>query len=248
MAGSSSRKLVVLFSAGGLSDVGRHAVQAAFESNVEQVTVLTPHPESLQEENWKCSCKEKHVMTEEQKTRLTIVPVNNWKTEDLSRHFQDATAVVSCLGNRQPFIGDWCAHEGNQAVIKAKPPRVVVLTSVGVEEDWPPIKSFLLGRVIMTLIFTVFGRKMYRDLCLMERAYRATSDLDYLLVRPVGIGEEVVPCNDWLIQDSDSFPLDQYNMAKLDVARYLVKEALSPTRSKEAVFIGASPKSKEEET
>jgi hypothetical protein len=71
----------------------------------------------------------------------------------------------------------------------------------------------------------------------LERAYRA-SDADYLLVRPVGIGEDVVPSNEWVIQDTDDFCVEQLNMAKLDVARYIVQEALSPTKSKDAVYIG----------
>ena len=240
---SPPRKLAVLFSSGGLSDVGRHAVQVALE-RVEQVTVLTPRPETLYEENWNCGCTEPHSFSPEDRERLTVVEVNDWN-EDLSSHFQGAAGVVSCLGNRQPFIGGWCSHQGNQAVIQTNPKRVVVLTSVGVEEDWPPISTFFLGRAIMTLIFTVLGRKMFRDLTLMERAYRATTEMEYLLVRPVGIGEEVVPCNKWLIQDTDDFPMEQYNMAKLDVARYLVEEALVPTQSKKAVFIGAAPKENE---
>ena len=243
----ASQKLVVLFSAGGLSDVGRHAVQVALERSIEQITVLTTQPDSLQDKNWKCGCTEDHVITEEQQKRLTVVPVTDWKDESLKRHFEDATAVISCLGNRQPFIGEWCAYEGNQVVIQAKPKRVVILTSMGVEEDWPPVKSFLLGRIIMTVIFTVLGRKMFRDLTQMEKAYRATTDLSYLLVRPVGIGEEVVPCNEWEIRETgDNIPMAQINMAKLDVARYLVEEALNPTRSKEAVHICAVAKKEEE--
>jgi nucleoside-diphosphate-sugar epimerase len=135
-------RLVVLYGTGGLSDVGRHAVLAALEQpSISNIIVLTQHPELLDEPNWKCGCPEPHSFTQAEKDRFQVVPVTSWKDDSVSDHFQDATAVVSCLGNRQPFVGHWVAHEGNQAVIQAmqkhKVQRVVALTSSGVEEDWP---------------------------------------------------------------------------------------------------------------
>jgi uncharacterized protein YbjT (DUF2867 family) len=179
--------IVILYGTGGLSDVGRHCVQAALEVQGVECRVLTQHPKMLEESNWECGCLDSHHFTEEEKKRLDVIPVDSWDAEDLSSHFRGATAVISCLGNRQPFIGDWVAHEGNQAVIKGMTKndvkRVVVLSSTGVEEDWPAIEWFWGGK-ILSAIFLTIGRTAFRDLTEMEKAYRA-SDTDFLIVRPV---------------------------------------------------------------
>jgi len=243
-----AHRLVILYGMGGLSDVGRHAVQAALErSEVERVTILTQHPELLQESNWKCGCPEPHAFSEQDQKRMTVVPVKSWKDDDLIPHFQGATGVVSCLGNRQPLVGHWVSHLGNEAVIKAVQQtdglkRVVVCTSVGVEEDWPPIEYFGIGKWILGTIFTL-QFVMFRDLTKMERAYKATSetDVDYLLVRPVGIGEDVLPVGKWVLQKEKYKDNVGINMAKLDVARYMVEEVINPTRSRKAVVIGPGP-------
>lgn len=140
MASSAEKKkLVILYGSGGLSDVGRHAVQAALEIPNVECHVLTQHPEMLEEATWKCGCPEPHDLTEEDRERISIITVDSWSDPGLSAHFDGATAVVSCLGNRQPFIGDWVAHEGNQAVIRGMNEkgveRVTVISSVGIEED-----------------------------------------------------------------------------------------------------------------
>lgn len=128
----------------------------------------------------------------------------SWDDESLSSHFRGAQAVVSCLGNRQPGISQpelkkgWVAHEGSQAIIRAmqehKIDRVVAMSSVGVEEDFPPMEFIWIAKVILGLLFLTPGlaRKAYWDLAMMERIYRNTP-LDYLFVRPVGLGEEVLP-------------------------------------------------------
>lgn len=248
-------RLVVLYGVGGLSDVGRHAVQAALaRSDVEHVTVLTQQPELLQEANWKCGCPEPHSISEADQKHLTVVPVDSWKKDDITAHFVGATAVVSCLGNRQPLTFHWVSCEGNRAVIKAVKKtanlkRVVVCTSVGIEEDWPPMEYFAPGKIILGGIFMTLGYRMFRDLTCMERSYKATAadEVDYLFVRPVGIGEDVLPVNKWVLQKEKYKDNVGMNMAKLDVARYMVEEAIQPTRHREAVVIGPGPDEEEGE-
>ena len=116
---------------------------------------------------------------------------------------------------------------------------------MGIEEDWPPMEFHWTGK-IMECLFLTFVRKAYNDLANMERAYRAASDLDFLFIRPVGIGEDVAPENKWRLQKEkykDAEYLDT-NMAKLDVARFMIQEALHPTRHQDAVVIGGVPKKK----
>jgi|UPI000581B58F hypothetical protein len=238
---STVARLVVLYGNGGLSDVGRHAVQAALErDDVAHVQVLTEHPELLNEPNWACGCSSAHSFSAEDKKRFTVAKVNSWNADELSKYFKDATAVVSCLGNRQPFVGHWVAFEGNNAVVHAmkeeKVARAVVLSSVGVEEDWPPLEFHFAGKVL-AFLFLTFARSSFRDLTKMEQIYKG-SDLDYLFVRPVGIGEEVVPIGSWCVQKEKYKDSVGLNMAKLDVARFMIEEALHPTRHRTALVVG----------
>jgi nucleoside-diphosphate-sugar epimerase len=239
---NSLARLVVLYGTGGLSDVGRHAVQAALErSDVESIKVLTQHPQLLEESNWQCGCEKPHEFSEQDRQRFEVIPVKSWKDDDLGSHFAGATAVVSCLGNRQPFIGGYVANEGNQAVIKAmkanKVTRAVVISSSGIEEDWPPMEFFWGGKILALTFFTI-SRQAFQDLTMMERAYR-NSELDYLLVRPVGIGEDVVPVGEWYLQREKHEDVLSCNMAKLDLARFMVEEAINPSKHAEAVVVGA---------
>lgn len=96
-------------------------------------------------------------------------------------------------------------------------------------------------------------RKAKKDLVAMENAY-AESSLDYLLVKPVGIGEEVSPVgkyylqypgekkvhdvfNDKVIEDA----IVGGNMSKMDVARFMINEAINPTLHKTQQTVGAEP-------
>ena len=139
---TSGTVLAILYGKGGLGDVGRHAILAALERNdVASVKVFSQHPETLEEENYKCGCLKAHSFTVEQRKRIEIIPVkNNWK-DDLSAHFEGVTAVVSCLGTRQPFLGGRYATAGSMAVKKAMEThdisRVVSITSIGIGEDFP---------------------------------------------------------------------------------------------------------------
>lgn len=247
---TASARLVILYGFGGLSDVGRHAVQVAIEkkkkNEIEGITVLTPYPDLLDETNWNCGCPNPHGFSKEEKQLFQLVQVKDWGDKGLLSYFKDATAVISCVGNRQPTFMNvqpksWEAFESNQMVIQAMKEhgikRAVVMSSMGVEEDWPPMEFHWAGK-IMACFFLTCVRKAYKDLTNMERAYRS-SDLDYLLVRPVGIGEEVLPENKWHLQ-TEKYKDNQLdgNMAKLDVARYMMEEALSPTRHQAAVVIG----------
>jgi hypothetical protein len=110
-------------------------------NDVASVKVFSQHPESLEEENYKCGCLNAHNLTVEQRKCIDIIPVkNNWK-DDLSAHFVGVTAVVSCLGTRQPFLGGRYATAGSKAVKKVMEAhdisRVVSITSMGLGEDYP---------------------------------------------------------------------------------------------------------------
>jgi hypothetical protein len=239
-------KLIVLFSKGGLGDVGRHAIRAALDqpTKIEHITVLSQHAESLKDDNWNCGCQSSvHKFTDEEQQRLSIVQVESWDDESLLTHFEGAGAVISCLGNRQITLGDRVGGEGSRMVAKAmnlhKIERAVIISSMGIGDDWPP-GEFHWGGKVMTLIFLTCGRADYKDLTMVEETFHFSSDIDYLLVRAAGLGEDVVPQGKWAVQKEkhkDDKSLD-INLAKLDCARFMVEEAVNPTMHKTAAVLG----------
>ena len=63
----------------------------------------------------------------------------------------------------------------------------------------------------------------------------------YLLVRPMGLGEDVIPRGEWRAQkEKHKDKSVGVNMAKLDCARFMVEEALNPTQSKTALVVGTA--------
>merc|ERR1712070_1279273 len=131
---------------------------------------------------------------------------------------------------------------------KHKVPRSVVISSIGIEEDWPPAEFHRLAKYAMSFMFlTPLARGAFRDLTEMERAYKkAANDKDhhsinYCFVRPVGLGEDTVPIGKCFIQKKKHKDVVGIEIAKMDVVRFMVEEALTPTFYKEAVVVGGEP-------
>jgi NAD(P)H-binding len=282
-----NHRLIILYGMGGLSDVGRHAVQVAVDlrqrehddskpaapsslsssEKVVQIVVLTKFPDLLLQENWNCGCPEPHHIDVSQLAAASIPPavdvvkVTDWTDPSLQSYFATPpstasttpvlTTVISCLGNRQTFgpndASEAVGHLILPAMRKHRIERLVCITSVGVEEDWPPVEFFAAGRLLLSCLFMTASRHAFRDLTKMERHVRAASlsddgddnSIDYLLVRPVGIGEDVKPVGKWQLQKQKHRDKLGFNMAKLDVARFMVKQALTPSLHMAAVVIGA---------
>lgn len=112
---------------------------------------------------------------------------------------------------------------------------------MGIQEDWPPLE-FHWGGKILAYLFKTNTKKLFNGLTAREIAYKKTS-LDYLFVRPVGIGEDVVPVGSYWLQQEKGKDALGGNMAKMDVAQFMVKEALLPSMHKCGVVIGAMPPS-----
>lgn len=251
-------RLIILYGIGGLSDVGRHTILAALENkSVEHITVITEFPDKLNDKNWECNCfpnEGHHVNPFDDPanvSRLKMVNVDTWKKEqiDLSMHFEGVDAVISCLGHRQPgwkypelIQRGLIAYDGNKQVIRAmgeaKVDRVVVISSFGLRTDgdvsWPH-----WARRVMACLFNTFQRKARNDFEAMEKLYRSSS-LDYLIVKPVGIGEEKVPVGEYYLQEANEEAVGG-NMAKLDVARFMVDQAINPSFHRTSKIVGAKP-------
>ncbi|CAB9499692.1 Demethylmenaquinone methyltransferase [Seminavis robusta] len=218
-------RLVVLYGIGGLSDVGRHAILAALEQpTVEHITVITEYPELLDEENWECNCQGGHTNpSKDHASKINVVKIDSWQNQqdNLSQHFQGCTGVVSCLGHRQPgvkypqliergLVAAAASQQVIQAMKEAEVKRVVAMSSMGMGENihWA-------GK-LMKIFFWTNTRKAYKDLQEMEKLYHA-SDLDYLLIRPTGLGEEVVPVGEYFTQDKKGV-----DVVGLELARWTV--------------------------
>lgn len=255
MTPTATRSLVILYGIGGLSDVGRHAILAALEKpEVSKITVITEYPEKLDEKNWDSyGDKTNPFNNPEFAPRLKMVKVeDSWKKPqaNLASHFQGADAVISCLGHRQPGFKykelikkGLIAYDGNKQVIQAmqeaKVDRAVVITSIGLGGDDGAWKHWAAD--ILKAMFKTVTRKAKKDLEAMEKLY-VESPLDYLFVRPVGISEDCEPAGKYFIQEpGNKKEVVGGNMAKIDVARFMVDQALNPTFHKTTKTVGAEP-------
>lgn len=243
---NSGPVIAVLFSKGGLGDVGRHAVLAAIErDDVSKVKVISQRTEMLEETKWKCGCANNHGFTEEQHKRMEIIPIkDNWKS-DISQHFHGVDAVVSCLGTRQPFLGERYATVGSKAVVNAMKAngisRIVSISSMGLAEDYPSMEFHWAGN-IMDGLFKTICRREANDLLGSEKNIKDESlNLDFLLVRPMGLAEDLAPSGEWFVQKQKHQDIVGTNIAKMDCGRFMVEEALNPTRHRTAVVVGGDP-------
>mmetsp|Transcript_56229 Transcript_56229/g.136277 ORF Transcript_56229/g.136277 Transcript_56229/m.136277 type:complete len:322 (-) Transcript_56229:3612-4577(-) len=179
---------------------------------------------------------------------------------------EEEVAVISCLGHRQPgwkyknlITRGLVANSGSKQLLDAiasvttngkvdttnghTPVRVVAISSVGIQEDWPPMEWNWFIRRIMSYMLRHPAKLAARDLTKMESNFHKTSPniVDYLFVRPVGISEEAMPKHDWHIQREKFEDKDMaLDMAKMDVARYMVSQIINPTCHRKGVVIGGS--------
>ena len=222
------------------------------------------YPEKLDEKNWECNCFPNKGHTNPfndpaHASKLKMVKIDSWKNEqaEISKHFQGISAVISCLGHRQPgwkypelIQRGLVAYDGNKQVVKAMEKanvnRAVVISSFGLRTDsknaWPHWTS-----TFMACLFNTFMRKARNDLEAMEKLYQS-SPLDYLIVRPVGIGEDKVPVGEYYLQEDPKSSKEKVdviggNMAKMDVAMFMVDEALSPRFHRNCKVVGSKPDS-----
>ena len=118
------------------------------------------------------------------------------------------------------------------------------------------MEFFAPAKYILSAMFVIPGvaRKAYQDLTMSENLFTKKSsthddntaaEMDYLLVRPVGLGDEVVPVGTWQLQREKGVDQVGGNMAKMDCARFMVQEALNPTLHRTAVVIGSTVPSEE---
>lgn len=107
--------------------------------------------------------------------------------------------------------------------------------------------EFHFGGKVMDVLFSTLSRREANDLVGSEKTYKE-SNVDYLLVRPVGLAEDAVPAGEWFVQKEKHVDLVATNIAKMDCGRFMVEEALHPTRHRTAVVVGGDPEKDKELT
>lgn len=244
--------LAIVFSSGDLGDVGRHAVAAALEMGdaVAKVRVLSNRLDLLDEPKWKCACPHPHVPSESDRRKLELIHVNVTSPQaNLAQHLQGVHAVISCLGNRKPFHPDCIAKVGTQRIVDAmaqqgNAKRLVLLSSAGIADDWPPIEWSRDGLRLQGFFRTVCW-KQYQDLSGAEMAVRQGAEnspgLDFLMVRAVHLTETAKPTGDWYVQKVKHQDHPTSEMAKMDCGRFMVQQCLHPTLHRTAVVVGGAP-------
>jgi hypothetical protein len=252
MSGKESEPitLLIIYSSGDLGDVGRHAVAAALEfppSVVRQVRALSTNIEALAKSHWKCGCEGQHSVTESDRLQLIQADCT---TTNLDQYMEGVSAVVSCLGNRRPFHDDCVAKLGTQGIVQAVlrqevAPRFVMLSSVGIAEDWPPMEWSREGQRLQGFFRTICWMQ-YQDLSGAELAIQqgahANEEFNFLIVRSVILDETTKPVGGWYVQvakHKDHPPC--LDFAKMDCARFMVEEAVIPSIHRRAVVVGGVP-------
>jgi len=242
----TGKVIVILFSTGDLGDVGRHAVAVALEmapSVVRTVRVISSNPTTLEHGNWNCGCSRHHITTTDRK-RLEMNQAD-CSTDDLAPFLEGVDAVISCLGNRLPFHPDIVAKLGTEQLILAMHQwgckRLVLLSSVGIGNDWPPMEGCRQGELLAGFFRTVCWSQ-YQDLKGAEQLVQhgtIASQLDYAIARSVPTNESM-PQGCYWVQQKKFVDRVGNEIAKMDLARFLVKEAIEPTLHRQAVVVGGA--------
>eukprot|EP00951_Prasinocladus_malaysianus_P018772 scaffold150636_cov45-Prasinocladus_malaysianus.AAC.1 len=156
----------------------------------------------------------------------------------IESRIEGCDAVIACIGSRQPSKPERWLGSGSELVISAMKAqgvsRLVMLSSMGIGDDFLPV-SFL--KVFWAGFLRVAIPSAHKDLLAMEKNVRS-SELDYLLVRPMGLTPEEPPKGKWDVLDKKGKTNLSASICKEDVASFMLQQALNPTYSKTAVTVG----------
>jgi uncharacterized protein YbjT (DUF2867 family) len=147
-------------------------------------------------------------------------------------------AVIACPSNRQPKMERRAAASMRNIVAGMRAAgvhRIVYVSTVGVDSKpmpWTWVGT-LFGAMLATIIKSV--KLDFREADAVVR----DSGLDYLIVRTMGLDPNAKPIGKWKVLPADDRkgPL-AHNIAKADVGKFLLQEALQPTLHRQDVQIG----------
>lgn len=241
---------------GGMGDVGKFAISLAtrgdmgdvgkFDINFRPIAISIENSSEGTDKGFEVDVEDLQLKEKTEKllgtmeeSILKIDVSKDSAEEDIGNALEGVHAVISCLGNRQPGMERWCSL-GTRKVVGAMKTkniqRLVSLSSMGIGND-------LLKTTPLTLLWAFLLRTLLRsvrkDLNELEREVRE-SNLDYVLVRPVGLTPSEPPQGscDQLLSKSDRTL--NFMLSKSDAAAFMLQEALVPTIRGVAVTIGYS--------
>jgi len=244
--------IAIFYSIGAFGDCARHAIFTAIENNaVEKVKIFSKTLETLEEPNWKSGCPGdlgEKLRTSPYAHKIEKINVDVTDEEQVSKiDMKDIDAVIAGLGNRQIFLGERVANTGIKNIISRMKDegidRLVMMSSFGIKSkvsnDKPGMEWRVEGK-IMGAIFKTLSRREYKDI---KRAENEVfySGLNYVICRPMGLGEGVPPVGKYWVQKKKFDYVLGPNVAKMDIGRFLANEAIEPTYEKVAVAVGGDP-------
>lgn len=131
--------------------------------------------------------------------------------------------------------------------------RLILLSSVGIGNDWPPLNGLREGNLLAGFFRTICWNQ-FQDLSGAERAAHrtwSTKQLDYVTARCVMLPDEQKAQGTYraVVQDRGEESLGspragidyKVSIAKVDAALFLVKEAVEPTLHRQVVVLGGEP-------
>lgn len=245
------KKLAVVYATkGGMGDVGKFAAALAATDTSVEARIVSLSRDSV--EGSDNGLTDVDVTDASLRDKLAAdlhdVPITHADVDDaaataqaLEAAFDGADAVVACVGSRQPTFGRWVARGSElvtAAMAKRGVRRLVILSSMGIGDDFMPNRGI---RMLWGVMLATMFRGTRNDLINMETVVTGC-DVDYLLVRPVGLTPAEPPKDVWKVLTEKGDHEVDINVAKKDVARFMVKEALNPTLVRTAVTLASPPK------
>lgn len=258
---------IVYATRGGMGDVGKFAAALAHKdpSISERVVAMTAASDAIQTDENNSNTDSsgtgvaqldvtdqslvQQVVTDFADMSVSHINIDdhaNSTPESLETALRGVDAVVACMGSRQSGFGRWATRGGSMlvdAMRKTEVNRLVVLSSMGIGQDFMPRSGIRL--LWGAMLWSVF-RAVRKDLEGLEATVRE-SGLDYLIVRPTGLAPEEAPTGEWKllteIGDNKKDGALKITVAKSDVAKFMLGEAVNPTLRQTAVTIGHKVKS-----
>jgi putative NADH-flavin reductase len=212
-------KLAIL---GGTGQTGRLLVELALGARHE-VTVLARDPAKLAVQH----------------PSLRVVKGDARDAGVMDQALAGAEVVISAIGSdsrRKATLREEAIRNALAAMKKHGGRRIILMSAAGVGDSLPQIQkaSFLLGRVLIPLLL----KDAFADALAAENLIKQ-SGLQWVLVRPVGLGNAPPKRNVTAITDLTSTEGLKMTIPRADVARFLLIQATEDRYLGQAVTLSS---------
>ncbi|KAG8458430.1 hypothetical protein KFE25_004308 [Diacronema lutheri] len=245
--GTTTTTITIIYGTrGGISDVGKFAVQQASQMPHVAVRAIALYDGNAETND---PGHEADVTDDALKAALAqalrtfgapVVDVNSpGAAAALEAAVDGADAVVCAFSSRQPELPRYLAV-GMRKVVAAmgekRVQRLVALSSFGIGDDFLPISPI---KVLWACLLRTFLTAAARDLHAFEAAVEA-SHLDYALLRPVGLTPSEAAIGRYEMRTARGQGGIKLELAKADMARCCLDEALKPTIRRGVATVGSA--------